>query len=170
MPWIPDSLSVELGFRILIVSESPDSFFSTRKISGFPNMARYVTSSETQGQIVGARESLNGRKNMARRRKTKERRVELLGTMSYQTSSKRSPPFWLLIRQKNTKVFRHQSEARTAATVWDWSGKTLSPGALLALLYFFSSCHIFRPFRLSFAPTICPWVSEDGYVNTNLYN
>ena len=55
----------------------------------------------------------------------------------------------------------HQSEARTAATVWNWSGKTLSPGALLAVLYF-SSCYIFfRPFRLFLVPTICPWVSED---------
>ena len=27
---------------------------------------------------------------------------------------------------------------------WNWSGKTLSPGALLAVLYF-SSCHIFPP-------------------------
>ena len=41
---------------------------------------------ETQGQIVGARESLNGPKNMARRKK-KERREEPLGTMSYQKSS-----------------------------------------------------------------------------------
>ena len=32
--------------------------------------------------------------------------------------------------------FWHQSEARTAATVWNWSGKTLFPGALLAVLYF----------------------------------
>ena len=49
----------------------------------------------------------------------------------------------LLIGQKNTKVFWHQQlEVRTAATVWNWSGKTLSPGALLAVLYF-SSCHIF---------------------------
>ena len=78
-------------------------------------------------------------------KKSKERREELLGTMSYQTSSKRSPPFCLLIGQKNTKVFWHQSEARTAATVWNWSGKTLSPGALLAVLYFSSSCHIFPP-------------------------
>ena len=38
-------------------------------------------------------------------KKSKERREEPLGTMSYQTSSKRSPPFCLLIRQKNTKVF-----------------------------------------------------------------
>ena len=77
--------------------------------------------------------------------KSKERREEPLGTMSYQTSSKRSPPFWLLIGQKNTKVFWHQSEARTTATVWNWSGNTLSPGAPLAVLYFSSSCHIFPP-------------------------
>ena len=38
----------------------------------------------------------------------------------------------------------HQSEARTAATVWNWSGKTLSPGALLAVLYV-SLRHIFPP-------------------------
>ena len=100
-------------------------------------------------------------------KKSKERRKEPLGTMSYQTSSKRSPLFWLLIGQKHTKVFWHQSEARTAATVWNWSGKTLSPGALFAVLCF-SSCHIFfRPFRLSLAPTICPWVSEDGFLSYN---
>ena len=52
------------------------------------------SSSETQGQIVGARESLNRWKNMAQ---SKERPEEPLRTMSYQTSSKRSPPFWLLI-------------------------------------------------------------------------
>ena len=71
-------------------------------------------------------------------KKSKERREEPLGTMSYQTSSKRSPPFWLLIGARKTQVFWHQSEARTAATVWNWSGKTLSPGALLAfsLLFF----------------------------------
>ena len=50
-------------------------------------------------------------------KKSKERREEPLGTMSYHISSKRSPPFWLLIGQKNTKVFWHQSEARTVATV-----------------------------------------------------
>ena len=80
----------------------------------------------------GGGESLNGRKNMVRR----EVKRRALGTMSYQTSYKRSPPLWLLIGQKNT--------ARTAVTVWNWSGKTLSPGALLAVLYF-SSCHIFPP-------------------------
>ena len=101
-------------------------------------------SSETQGQIKGARKSLNGRKNIYGTKKSKEWREKPLGTMSYQTSSKRSPPFWLLISARKLVFFWHQSEARTAATVWNWSGKTSSPGALLAVLYF-SSCHIFPP-------------------------
>ena len=63
-------------------------------------------------------------------KKSKERREEPLGTMSYQTSSKRSPPFWLLIGARKLVFF-----------------------ALLAFLYF-SSCLIFRAFRLSLAPTI----------------
>ena len=78
------------------------------------------------------------------KKKSKERRVESLGTMSYQTSSKRSLPSWLLIGARRLLCYSAQSEARTAATVWNWSGKTLSPGALLAVLYF-SSCHIFPP-------------------------
>ena len=56
--------------------------------------------------------------------------------MSYQTSSKRSPPFWLLIGARKLGFFWHQSEGRTAATVWNWSGKTLPSAALLAALYF----------------------------------
>ena len=39
-------------------------------------------SSETQGQIQGARESLNGWKNIYGMKKSKERREEPLGTMS----------------------------------------------------------------------------------------
>ena len=64
--------------------------------------------------------------------------------MSYQTSSKRSPPFWILIGARKLVFFWHQSEARTAATVWNWSGKTLSPGALLSVLYF-TLCLILPP-------------------------
>ena len=61
-------------------------------------------------------------------------------------------------------TMQDQSEARTVVTVWKWSGKTLSPGALLAVLYFwftFLREIFFRPFRLFLVPTICPWVSED---------
>ena len=50
--------------------------------------------------------------------------------------------YWLLIGQKNKKVSWYQSETRTAVTVQNWSGKTLSPGALLAVLYF-SLCHTY---------------------------
>ena len=54
--------------------------------------------SDTQGQIVGTRESLNGRKNIYGTKKSKERREEPLGTMSYQTSSngRRRSGFWLV--------------------------------------------------------------------------
>ena len=57
-------------------------------------------SSETQGQIAGAREGLNRRE-----KKSKERREDPLGTMSYQTSSKRSPPFYLLIGVRKLLCF-----------------------------------------------------------------
>ena len=40
--------------------------------------------------------------------------------------------------------FSAQSEGRMAVAVWNWSGKTLSPRALLTVLYF-SSHHIFPP-------------------------
>ena len=77
-------------------------------------------------------------------KKSKQRREEPLGTMSYQTSSKLSRSFWLLIGARKLLRFSTQSEGRTVATVWNWSGKTFSPGVLLAVLYF-SSCHIFPP-------------------------
>ena len=97
-----------------------------------------MSSSETQGQIKGARESLNRRKNLYGMKKSKEQREEPLGTMSYETSSKRSPPFWLLIGARKTQFF---------------------------LLFFtFLRATFFRPFRLSLIPTICPWVSEDGFM------
>ena len=75
---------------------------------------------------------------------SKERREEPLGTMFYQTSSKRSPPFYLLIGARKLLCFSAQSEGRTVAIIWNWSGKTLSPGDILAILYY-SSCNIFQP-------------------------
>ena len=60
-------------------------------------LSNRIPSSETQGQIVGVRESLNRRKNMAQK-KSKDRPEEPLGTMSYQTSSngRRRSGFWLV--------------------------------------------------------------------------
>ena len=99
-----------LGRGFNIPEYKGKKFFDPKSLVGS------YASSETQGQRVGARESLNKRKNMAQK-KSKERREEPLGTMSYQTSSKRSPPFWLMIGARKLVFFWHQSEARTAATV-----------------------------------------------------
>ena len=95
----------------------------------------------------GADSGREGKSKQAEKYGTKKRKgqqEEPLGTMSYETSSKWSLPFWLLIGARKLLCFSAQSKGRTAATVWNWSGKTLSPGALLAILYF-SSCHIFPP-------------------------
>ena len=71
-----------------------------------------LSSSVTQEQIKGTRESLSGRKNIHGTKKSKERREEPLGTISYQTGSKRSLPVWLLIGARKLVFFWHQSEAR----------------------------------------------------------
>ena len=67
-----------------------------------------------------------------------------------------------LIGHKKTKVLWHQSEARTTATVWNWSGKTVSPGAPRFVLYFSSPKYFFARYDFPLAPTNCPWVSEDA--------
>ena len=60
------------------------------------------------------------------------------------------------IGQKKTKVFWHQSEARTSRTVWNWSFKTLSPGALLRLLDFSSPEFFFARFDFFPPPLTAP--------------
>ena len=97
---------VKRGVRVFSVSPQSRSLFS----ASFQTFC--LTSSETQGQIVGARESLNRRENMAQK-KSKERLFS---------------PFFSFLR---------------------------------ALF--------FRPFRLSLAPTICPWVSEDVCLTAHVY-
>ena len=96
--------------------------------------SRKLASSEIQGQIV---EGKSKRAEKYGTKKSKKRREDPLGTMSYQTSSKRSPPFWLLIGARKTQVFKFP-------------------------FFTFLRAIFFRPFRLSLAPTICPWVFEDG--------
>ena len=63
--------------------------------------------------------------------KSKERREEPLGTMSYQTSSKRSPPFCLLIGQKNTKVFWRPFRLSLVPTICPWVSEDLRDLALM---------------------------------------
>ena len=116
--------------------------------------------------ILGDPGANNGSEGKSKRagkygtKKSKERREEPLGTMSYQTSSKRSPPFWLLIGQINTKVFWHQQEARTAA--FGIGLVRPCPQGLFSPFFTFLRAIFFHSFRVSLAPTICSWVSEDG--------
>ena len=91
-------------------------------------------------------------------KKSKERREEPLGTMSYQTSSKRSPFSGTNQKSERRRPFgtglvRH------------------CPQGLFSLFFTFLRAIFSRPFRLSLAPTICPWVSEDaslGSLRANL--
>ena len=95
-------------------------------------------------------------------KKRKERREEPLGTMSYQTSSKRSPPFCLLIdwavKHKFSGTNQKPGRRRPFGTVL----VRHCPQGLFSPFFSFLRTLFFRPFRLSLAPTICPWVSEDG--------
>ena len=61
-------------------------------------------SSETQGADSGG-EGKSKRAKKYGTKKSKERREEPLGTMSYQTRSKRSPPFCLLIGARKLFCF-----------------------------------------------------------------
>jgi len=71
----------------------------------------------------------------------------------------------LLCDWAEKKVFWHQSEARATPTAWNWSVKTLSPGALSLVLDVSSPEFFSCPFRVFPAPTNCPWVSEDGQIS-----
>ena len=48
-------------------------------------------------------------------------------------------------RFRKLVFFWHQSEAKTAATVWNWSGKTLSQGLFSPFFTFLRSIYIFPP-------------------------
>ena len=76
-------------------------------------------------------------------------------------NGRRRSCFWLV---PENLFFLHQSDAGTAATVWNWSGKTLSPVALLAVLYF-SSFHTYFSARLDFPslPLSAPWSPRMGW-------
>ena len=58
--------------------------------------------------------------------------------------------------EKKQRFFWHQSEARIAPTVWNWSVKTLSPGALIFLLDFSSPEFFSRPLDFSPPPLTAP--------------
>ena len=61
-----------------------------------------------------------------------------------------------LIGHKITKVLWHQSEARTTRSVWNWSDKTVSPGAPLFVLDVFSPNFFFTRSDFPSPPLTAP--------------
>ena len=118
-------------------------------------------SSETQGQIVGARESLNGWKNMAWRKvKNGEKSPsgQCLKLTKPVPNGRRRSAFWLGRKTPKFSGTDQKSERRRPF------GAGLArhcPQGLFSPFLTFLHDIFSRPFRLSLAPSICPWVSED---------
>ena len=121
-----------------------------------------VPSSETQGQIVRARESLNGRKNMARR-KVKNGEKSPWGQCLTRPvpNGRRRSGFWL---GRKTQKFSGTNQKPERRRPFGTGLVRLCPQGLFSPFITFLRAIYFRPFRLSLAPTICPWVSEDAKV------
>ena len=80
------------------------------------------------------------------------------------------PLFCLLIGQKNTKFSGTNQKAERRRSFGTGLVRHC-PQGLFSLFFTFLRAIFFRPFRLSFAPTIYPWVCEDGsecYTRNNL--
>ena len=120
----------------------------------------FKKSSETQGQIVGARESLNARKNMARRKvKNGEKSPRRQYLTTPVLNGLRLSGFWLGRKTQKFSGTNQKLERRRpfrTGVVRHCSQGLFSP------FFTFLRAIFFGPFRLSLAPTICPWVSEDG--------
>ena len=71
----------------------------------------------------------------------------------------RRSDFWLV--PENVCVFlpNHKSERRRP---FGTGQVRFCPQGLFSPFFTFLRAIFFRPFRLSLAPTICPWVSDDG--------
>ena len=117
------------------------------------------TSSETQGQILGARESLYGWKNMARRKVKNGEKSPWGQCLTRPVPNGRChSALWLGRKTQKFSCTNQKSEwGRPFGTGLAWH----CPQGLFSLLFTFLLAIFFRPFRLSLAPTICPLVFED---------
>ena len=121
----------------------------------------FCSSLETQGQIVGARESLNGRKNMARRKVKNGEKSPWGQCLAKPVPNGRChSDFWLV--QENFCVFLPNQKAEWRR-LFETGLVRHCPQGLFSPFFTFLCAMFFHPFRLSLAPTICPWVSKDVF-------
>ena len=128
----------------------------------FKSLTGKISSSETQGQIVGARESLNGRENMAQR-KVKNGEKSPWGQCLTRPvpNSRRRSAFWL---GRKTQTFSRTNQKPDRRRPFGTGLVRHCPQGIFSPFFTFLRSIFFRPFKLSLAPTICPWVSEDGKI------
>ena len=107
----------------------------------------------------GERKSNRAGKNGTK--KSIERREEPLGTMSYQTSSNCRRRSGFLLVLENFCVFLPNQKAKRRRPFGTGLVRHC-PQGLFSPFFTFLRAIFSSPFRLSLAPTICPWVSEDG--------
>ena len=119
-----------------------------------------LASSETQGQIVGARESLTGREKMARRKVKNGEKSPWGQCLTRPVPNCRRRSGFLLVLE-NFCVFLPNQKAKRRRPFGTGLVRHC-PQGLFSPFFTFLRAIFSSPFRLSLAPTICPWVSEDG--------
>ena len=119
-----------------------------------------LASSETQGQIVGARESLTGREKMARRKVKNGEESPWGQCLTRPVPNCRRRSGFLLVLE-NFCVFLPNQKAKRRRPFGTGLVRHC-PQGLFSPFFTFLRAIFSSPFRLSLAPTICPWVSEDG--------
>ena len=108
---------------------------------------------------MGARESLNGRKNIVRRKEKNGEKSPWGQCLTRPVpNGRRRSDFWLL--PENFCVFLPNQKAERRRPFGTGLVRHC-PQELFSPFFTFLRTIFFRPFRLSLAPTICPWVSED---------
>ena len=71
-------------------------------------------------------------------------------------------PFWLLIGARKLQKFSGTNQKPERRRPFGTGLVRHCPQGLFSPFFTFLRAIFFCPFRLSLAPTICPWVSEDG--------
>ena len=86
-------------------------------------------------------------------------RVDWFGMVIHQLKVRRRSAFWL---GRKTQKFSGTNQKPERRRPFGTGLVRHCPQGLFSPFFTFLRVTFFRPFRLSLAPTICPWVSEDG--------